>query len=56
MQKEIRALYISYDGMTDPLGESQVIPYLRELSKKGVKISILSAEKSEVFYKRKENI
>jgi len=56
MQKEIRVLYISYDGMTDPLGESQVIPYLRELSKKGVKISILSAEKPEVFHKRQKYI
>ena len=27
-----RVLYISYNGMLDPLGQSQVIPYLKELS------------------------
>ena len=30
-----KILYVSYDGMTDPLGQSQVIPYLRELTKLG---------------------
>ena len=29
-----KILYISYDGMTDPLGQSQVIPYLVGLVKK----------------------
>jgi len=32
-----RVLYISYNGMLEPLGQSQVIPYLKELSKLGVK-------------------
>jgi len=40
-----KVLYISYDGMTDPLGQSQVLPYLRELSKKGYQITLLSFEK-----------
>jgi glycosyltransferase involved in cell wall biosynthesis len=39
-----RVLYISYNGMLDPLGQSQVIPYLKELSKKGVRFSLLSFE------------
>lgn len=38
-------LYLSYDGMTDPLGQSQVIPYLVGLSKLGYKFSIVSFEK-----------
>ncbi len=42
--------------MTDPLGESQVIPYLKELSKKDIKITILSAEKQVVFELRKNYI
>jgi hypothetical protein len=42
-------LYISYDGMTDPLGESQVIPYLEGLSKLGHRIYILSFEKKNRF-------
>ncbi|MDY0160272.1 MAG: glycosyltransferase [Bacteroidales bacterium] len=49
-------LYISYDGMTDPLGQSQVIPYLIGLAKQGYKITIISAEKSERYYKGKEII
>lgn len=52
----MRALYISYDGMTDPLGESQVIPYLISLSKKGIEFTILSAEKKKNFLKRKNKI
>ncbi len=41
--------------MTDPLGQSQVIPYLRELSVLGYKIDILSAEKSQ-NYKEHKNL
>jgi glycosyltransferase involved in cell wall biosynthesis len=49
MQKKI--LFISYDGMTDPLGQSQVIPYLQGLSKKGFQFFLLSCEKKEAFAK-----
>lgn len=42
-----RILYISYDGMTDQLGQSQVIPYLRELTKEGYSFHLLSVEKKE---------
>lgn len=42
-------LYISYDGMTDPLGQSQVLPYLTGLSKKGFNIILISFEKQERF-------
>lgn len=48
----ITVLYISYDGMTDPLGQSQVIPYLAGLSEKGHKITIISCEKKEKFAKQ----
>lgn len=47
-------LYISYDGMTDSLGQSQVIPYLIGLSKLGYSFTILSCEKRETF-DREEN-
>jgi glycosyltransferase involved in cell wall biosynthesis len=40
-----RILYLSYDGMTDPLGQSQVLPYLVGLSERGHKISLISFEK-----------
>jgi glycosyltransferase involved in cell wall biosynthesis len=44
-----RVLYISYNGMLDPLGQSQVLPYLRELAKKGVEFTLLSFERDFVF-------
>lgn len=44
-------LYISYDGMTDPLGQSQVIPYLQGLSKAGYKFTLISFEKPERYTK-----
>jgi len=42
-------LYISYNGMLDPLGQSQVIPYLKELSKLGVRFTLLSYERAAAF-------
>ena len=44
MNKNI--LYISYDGITDPLGQSQILPYISELSRKGLKFHLISFEKS----------
>ncbi|HEX2683744.1 MAG TPA: glycosyltransferase, partial [Ferruginibacter sp.] len=49
-------LFISYDGMTDPLGQSQVIPYLLGLSKAGYNIFLLSCEKKQVYLQSKETI
>jgi glycosyltransferase involved in cell wall biosynthesis len=48
-----KILYISYDGMTDPLGQSQVLPYLIGLRKIGYQITLLSTEKPEAFEKGK---
>lgn len=44
-----RVLFISYNGMLDPLGQSQVIPYLRELAKRGVRFTLLSFERATAF-------
>ncbi len=52
----MRVLYISYDGMTDNLGQSQVIPYLIGLRKKGHSFDILSFEKSKNFAEKKEQV
>ena len=38
-------LYITYDGLTDPLGQSQVLPYLVGLARRGHRITVLSCEK-----------
>lgn len=50
-----KVLYISYDGMTDPLGQSQVLPYIIELSKQGYQFTIMSFEKKKK-YKAEKNI
>lgn len=42
-------LFVSVDGMTDPLGQSQVLPYLTGLSQKGYDIEIASCEKESNF-------
>ena len=44
-----RVLFISYNGMLDPLGQTQVLPYLRELAKKGVRFTLLSFERARAF-------
>lgn len=44
-----KILFISYDGMTDPLGQSQVIPYLAGLTKEGYEFVILSCDKPEKY-------
>ncbi len=44
-------LYLSYDGMTDPLGQSQVLPYLLGLSELGYQFTLISFEKKDRFAK-----
>ena len=44
-----QVLFISYNGMLDPLGQTQVLPYLRELAKKGVRFTLLSFERAPAF-------
>ena len=50
-----KVLYISYDGLTDPLGQSQVLPYVTYLSKKGYRFTIISFEK-QVRLKKERHI
>lgn len=52
----VNVLYLSYDGMTDPLGQAQVLPYLMGLSKQGFSISLISFEKKERLAAGKEVI
>src|SRR5690554_1984280 len=56
MTNKNKVLYVSYDGMTDALGQSQVIPYLKELAKREFEIHILSAEKLINFQNKKDFI
>ncbi len=45
----MNALYISYDGAADSLGQSQVIPYVLGLSKKNITIVLLTFEKKKIL-------
>ena len=47
-----RVLFLSYDGLTDPLGQSQVLPYLMGLAAKGHRIAIVSCDKQEALAAR----
>jgi glycosyltransferase involved in cell wall biosynthesis len=49
-------LFISYDGMTDPLGQSQVIPYLTGLAGEGYQFTILSCDKPQKYKTHKTEI
>lgn len=56
MSKKTRILYISYNGMTESLGQSQVLAYLTRLSDLGYEFDILAYEKNEDFDKNKDYI
>ncbi len=49
-------LYLSYDGLTDPLGQSQVLPYVIGLSRKGYRFTIVSFEKPERYKQNRTEI
>jgi glycosyltransferase involved in cell wall biosynthesis len=46
-----KILYITYDGLTDPLGQSQILPYIKGLALHGYEFTILSFEKKDRFKK-----
>ena len=48
------ALYITYDGLTDPLGKAQIIPYITSISEHPRKLVIISFEKKRINYKINE--
>lgn len=51
-----RVLYLSYDGLTDPLGQSQILPYIIGLSSKGFQFTIISFEKENRDMEHKNSI
>ena len=40
-----RVVYVTYDGLSDALGASQVLPYIQGLARKGHRFELLSFEK-----------
>ena len=51
-----RLAYLSYDGLTDPLGQSQILPYVLGLEAKGFEFAIISFEKPEAFAEERATI
>lgn len=49
-------LYITYDGLTDALGQSQILPYVIGLTKSGYRFSIISCEKPDKYEQAKSTI
>lgn len=45
----MHVLYISYDGVTEALGQSQILPYLEGLSRRGIILTLVTFEKKEFF-------
>lgn len=45
MRAGTKALYISYDGVLEPLGRSQVIAYIKGLNRRGIRFVLISFEK-----------
>ena len=43
----VTVLYLSYDGALDPLGQSQVVPYVTGLASLGFRMCLVSFEKPE---------
>jgi glycosyltransferase involved in cell wall biosynthesis len=55
--KEKKIVFLSYDGITDPLGQSQILPYLFGISShKNYKITIVSFEKTKNYLQNKDFI
>ena len=55
-EQKKKILFISYDGLTDPLGQSQIIPYLAGLTKYNYEFTILSCDKPELYKKNKNYV
>lgn len=56
MSQAKKILYITYDGLTDPLGQSQILPYIESLCDAGYEFHILSVEKPERYEQNKDII
>ncbi len=54
-KKKFEHLFITYDGLLDPLGRSQIIPYLKSIAKSNRKIKVISFEKNKNINFKKIN-
>ena len=56
MNKKANVLFLTYDGMTEPLGQSQVLAYLKVLTEKGYSFDLISHEKPGDFEAKKHHV
>ena len=49
-------LYITYDGLLDPLGPSQILPYIKDISRHQDEVIVVSFEKSERLLHGKDDL
>jgi glycosyltransferase involved in cell wall biosynthesis len=49
-------LYLTWEGLTEPMGYSQILPFLSNLAKRGIKIHVLSLEDEHMYRKGKKRI
>ena len=49
-------VFLSYDGLSDPLGEAQVLPYIKGLAALGWKYTLISFEKPELFQQHRSRL
>ncbi len=56
MGAALKALFVSYDGALDPLGGSQVVPYVVGLSERGVSMTLVSFEKAAAWERAAERV
>lgn len=52
----MRTLYVSQNGMAENLGQSQVLPYLRGLARRGLEIDLVSFELPDLAPERRAEI
>ena len=55
IKKNFYHLFITYDGLLDPLGKSQIIPYLKSIANSKRKIKVISFEKNKNIELKKIN-
>jgi glycosyltransferase involved in cell wall biosynthesis len=53
MPEATRIAYLSYDGLTDPLGQSQILPYILGLEAPKYEFTIFCFEKQRAYSKEK---
>lgn len=56
MNTNKQVLYLSYDGLCDPLGQSQILPYLFKLCADGYMFTVISFEKPTGLKKHKQEL